>query len=216
MINSRGSVLACVMSVGFTLYPPQPLEAQTPKEPPPVIVRSMPPDKGEIVGNTYKNIALGLEFTPDPNLKLGTPEVKGSPESGAQIVTVAALGEKKWFSANDETVFYADFTSYPESRRSTEAYMQRIVRTNESEGLQLVKSTGEEHFGGMLFSRSDFERSSMYEAVYAKTCDAFTLVFIFAGSDPQGVNKLIAQTRVKLDLKNPGCHDKSSTTPSKK
>jgi hypothetical protein len=36
-------------------------------------------DKGAVEGKIYKNASVGLELTPDPMLKLGTPELRGKP-----------------------------------------------------------------------------------------------------------------------------------------
>src|SRR5271169_1494115 len=64
--------------------------------------------KGTVVDNIYRNPSLGLEITPAPDLKLGPPEIKGNPGTVPLLVTVAAWGDKKWFSESNRMAFYAD------------------------------------------------------------------------------------------------------------
>jgi hypothetical protein len=187
--------------------------AQTPTRPP----SRIPLNSGVVQGNTYRNNSLGLELTPARGLQFGTPEMKGTPGSVPLLVTVAAWGEHNWFSANGGTVFYADDLGYyPENRRSTIAYVERVVREQKNEGSELVESTAEGQLGGVTFARADFRRPSKYVVVFVKACDVYAFVFIFAGLDLESVNKLIAQTKVKLDMKGSGCGGAGEGTPQKK
>jgi hypothetical protein len=79
-----------------------------------------------------------------------------------------------------------------------------------------VKGTQEERLGGVAFARTDFRQNEVYEAVHVKACDVYAFVFIFAGEDLAAVNKLVAQTNIKLDMKNSGCGGKSDGAPQKK
>jgi hypothetical protein len=188
---------------------------------PTVVVRSKAPavvprwDKGLVEGRTYKNASVGLELTPAPGLELGTPELKGNPGTVPLLVTISALGEWRLFSAREVMAFYTDALAYyPETRRSTDAYMQRLVRGNEKEGFQPLEGSSANKLGGSTFARRDFKKGLVYEAVLVKACDAQALVFIFAGSDRDAVNKLIAATGLKLDVATSGCGS-SATSPAK-
>lgn len=90
---------------------------------------------GTVEENTYKNDSLGLQITPPPGLKFSAPELKGKPGTLPLLVTVAA-----WGTAIGGTVFYADDLGYyPEDRRSTKAYVERVVRNQKKEGVDLVE-----------------------------------------------------------------------------
>ena len=170
-------------------------------------------DKGVVEGRTYKNASVGLELTPAPGFEFGTPELKGNPGTVPLLVTITALGEWKLFSAREVMAFYTDALAYyPETRRSTDAYMQRVIRGNREEGFEPLDGSSESKLDGSTFARQDFKKGLRYEAVLVKACKAQALVFIFAGSDRDAVNKLIAATGLKLDLKTSGCG--SSATSS--
>jgi len=128
------------------------------------------------------------------------------------LVTVAAWGE-----ANGGAVFYADDLGYyPEDRRSTKAYVERVIRNQKKEGLDLVAGETKGHLGGVTFARVDFHQTLSYEVVLVKACDAYAFVFIFAASDLQSANMLIAHTTVKLDMKISGCGGPTADTPTNK
>jgi hypothetical protein len=80
----------------------------------------------------------------------------------------------------------------------TESQMRGVIRANRNDGFELVRGPGEEHFNGVSFSRSDFRKNSVNEAVFVRACEAHERVFIFTGPDPEAVSKLIAQTRFKF------------------
>ena len=88
-----------------------------------------------------------------------------------------------------------------EDRRSTKAYVERVVRNQKKEGVDLVEGKAEEQLAGVKFSRVDFHSTLNYQAVLVKACDVYAFVFIFAASDLESTNRLIAQTVVKLDMK---------------
>jgi hypothetical protein len=162
--------------------------------------------KGTVEDRTYKNVSLGLELTPDPELKLGTPTLKGTPGTLPLIVIVAAWGEEKPFSARKGMVFYADTLAYyPADQRSTNAYMRKMIRANRNDGFEVAHAL-EGRLGGVSFARTDFfKRGPAYESVFVRACATRALVFVFTGSDQDAVNKTIARTELKLDLPNSGC-----------
>lgn len=165
-----------------------------------------PLNAGVIQGNTYKNSSLGLELTPAPSLQFSAPEMKGTPGSVPLLVTIAAWGTLSWTSANGGTVFYADDLGYyPENRRSTKAYVDRVIRAQKDQGLESVEGMADEQLGGVAFSRIGFRDFSRYEVDFVKACDAYAFVFIFVGPDSKSANRLIAQADVKLDMKESGC-----------
>lgn len=168
-----------------------------------------PLTSGAVEDNTYKNVSLGLQFTPPPGLKFSAPELKGKPGTLPVLVTVAALSE-----VNGGAAFYAeDLGYYPEDRRSTQAYVERVIRSQKKEGLNLVEANAEEQLGGVTFSRVDFRQTFNYEVVLVKACDAYAFVFIFGAPDLQSANTLIAHTTVKLDMKISGCGEPITSTP---
>jgi hypothetical protein len=156
-------------------------------------------DEGVVEGHTYKNTSLGLEFTTADHLKLGTPELKGKQGTVPLLVTVGAWGELR-SSARDGTIFYADALAYyPDTQRTTEAYVRKVDVGNRNEGFERVESEPEGKIGETSFARSDFEKGIVHEAVLVKAGHAFALVFIFAGPDVSAVNKLIAATKLKIN-----------------
>jgi hypothetical protein len=170
-------------------------------------------EKGLADGRTYKNSSIGVELRVAEGLTFGTPELKGTPGIAPLLVTVTALRNETLFSPRYVTVFYADALAYyPEGQRSTDAYVRKVVKGNQLTGYEATQETFNVKFGGVSFARRDF-RGPFYEAVLVKSCDAQALVFIFASSDKDTVDKLIGETDLKLDSESSGCH--SSDTVSK-
>ncbi len=163
-------------------------------------------DKGAVEGGIYKNASVGLEITSAVGLEFGSPELKGNVGTVPLLVTITAVGAPKLFSGREVMAFYADaLASYPENQRSTEAYLRKVVQGNQTEGFEPLSGTSESVLGGTTFARQDFQKESRYEAVLVKACKAQAIVFIFAGSDRDGVTKLIEGTRVKFDFERSGC-----------
>lgn len=182
------------------------------RQPKVVVVPSTAPavgprwDKGVVEGGTYKNPSVGLEITPATGLELGAPELKGNSGTVPLLVTITAVSAPKLFSGRDVMAFYTDALAYyPENQRSTEAYLRKAVRGNQQEGFEPVNGTSESMLSEATFTRQDFQQGPRYEAVLVKACKAQAIVFIFAASDRDGVNKLIAATQLKLDLARSGC-----------
>ena len=170
-------------------------------------------DKGKVEGRTYSNASIGLEFSPPAGLAFGAPELKGTPGTVPLLVTVAAWGEQRWDSPREGAIFYADALAYyPDEQHSTEAYVHKIVRANRQEGFEPVGESFDAKLGGVAFSRTDFKKSPVYEAVLVKACTVQAFVFIFAGSEQDAVNKLISGTEVKLDDSRSGCGPGTSGT----
>ena len=168
-------------------------------------------DKGVVEGRTYRNASVGLEITPAMGLEFGTPELKGNTGTVPLLVTITAVAPPKLFSVRDVMAFYADaLVYYPENQRSTEAYLRKVVQSNQTEGFEPLSGGSETVLGGMKFAREDFQKESRYEAVLVKGCKAQAVVFIFAGSDRDEVTKLIGGTRVKFDLERSGCGSNDS------
>lgn len=163
-------------------------------------------NKGEVDGQTYKNTSVGIELTPPPGLELGAPELKGNPGTLPLLVTINALGEYEPPTARKVMAFYTDALAYyPSNRRSTDAYMLRIVRSQQSDGYEPVESTSSGKLGGVVFARQDFKKGVVYESVLVRACDAQALVFIFGGADQEAVNELSAATQLKLDPATSRC-----------
>jgi len=163
-------------------------------------------DKGIVEGRTYRNPSVGLEFTPPVGLRLGTPELKGTPGTVPLLVTVAAWGQEKLLPIKDGAIFYADALAYyPDGQRSTEAYMRKVVRGNQQDGFEPVGNAFEARLGGIPFSRTDFKKWPVYEAVFVKACATEAFVFIFTGPSRDTVNSVISGTDLKLNGGRAGC-----------
>src|SRR5258708_33285785 len=92
-------------------------------------------NKGVIEGRTYRNASVGLEITPAPGLEFEAPELSGKPGTVPLLVTISALGEAKLFSVQEAMSFYTDALAYyPETRRSTDAYVRRVIQGNKQGG----------------------------------------------------------------------------------
>jgi hypothetical protein len=166
-------------------------------------------EKGRIDGRTYKNPSIGLGFTPPGGLTFGTPELKGKPGTVPLLVTVSAWRKQTRLLAREEEVFYADALAYyADDQRSTKAYVHKIVRANRQRGFEPVGNSFDAKLGRISFSRTDFKSKKwpVYEAAFVKACTAEALVFIFAGSDRDAVNRLISGTGVRFDGSRTGCH----------
>lgn len=163
-------------------------------------------DAGKVEGRTYKNTSVGIELAPPPGLEFGSPELKGNPGTVPLLVTVTAVGEYKLFAARKVMAFYTDALAYyPSNRRSTDAYMLRIVRSQQSGGYERVGNASQDKLSGVAFARQDFKKGVVYESVFVRACDAQALVFIYGGGDQETVNKLGAATELKLDPTTSGC-----------
>ncbi len=166
------------------------------------------PTAGNVEGDRYKNDSLGLELSSAPGLRFGTPEIKGTPGTVPLLVTIAASNGPDVSSSTETAVFYADDLGYyPETRRSTQAYVDRVVRAQASEGLELVTDATVEHLSGMRFSKAEFRKPGEHEIVLIKACSSYAFVFIFAAADSDGATKLFNQTGVTLDAAKSGCSD---------
>jgi len=164
-------------------------------------------DKGSVDGGIYKNPLIGLELTPDPKLKLGTPELKGKRGDASSSLMIAARGKFRSDSTREVTAFWAvPLAQYPADQRSTDAVMHRVVEADQKDGFKPIRSATVA-MGGTSFARMDFSHRDhpAYEAVFVKACETLALGFVFAGSDQDAVNRIIAATDVKLDLAVSGC-----------
>lgn len=168
-------------------------------------------EKGLVDGRTYKNPAIGVEFTVLDGLAFQTPELKGTPGTVPLLVTVTALRMEHSSAPRLVTAFYADALAYyPKGQRSTDAYVRKVVAGNRKTGYEPVAENVKVSFGGAPFVRTDFQ-GPLYEAVLVKACDSQALVFIFASFGKDAVDKLIAETNLKLDAVRSGCRLDSHT-----
>ena len=114
---------------------------------------------GRVANNTYINESLGLQFAPSLTLRFGAPQLKGNPGTVPLLVTIAAWGD-------GGAVFYADDLGYyAQDRRSTQAYVVRVTRSQKKEGLDLAGGQLEERLGGVTFARVDSHQARSYEAM---------------------------------------------------
>lgn len=161
-------------------------------------------EKGTVEGRTYKNASVGIELTPPPGLELGDPELRGTLGTVPLLVTITALGEYRL--PRSVLSFYADALAYyPSTQRSTEAYMRKVVRSQQNDGYEPVDSAPRGELGGVTFARKDFKKGIVYESVLVRACEAQSFVFMFGGADQETVDKLNAATELKLDPVTSGC-----------
>jgi TonB family protein len=173
-------------------------------------------NKGEVVGRTYKNASVGIEFTPPTTLELGDPKLKGNSGTLPLLVTINAACEHIPGTARKVMAFYTDALAYyPSTQRSTEEYMRRIVRNQQNNGYEPIEAAPYGMLGGIAFARYDFKKGIVYESALVKTCETQALVFIFAGADEEIVNELSAETELKLDPATSGCFSSAATTQDK-
>jgi hypothetical protein len=161
------------------------------------------PTKGLVEKGVYKNLSIGIEFTPAENLHLQEPEMMGTPGKVPLVITVSALADRTLFSgvfsARDVTVFSADALAYyPEDQRNAARYLKKVIRAQEVDGFKQLDGAASEHISDIEFVRADFVKGAVREAVLVVAHNGYACVFIFAGSDVDAVNKLIASTKVKL------------------
>ncbi len=92
------------------------------------------PNKGVIEGTTYKNSAIGVQFTPAPGLRL-------EPMKDAAPDMIAVQAQNDPGPMYGLTLFYAEeLAHYPEDQRNATSYLEKVVvRANESGGFQLIK-----------------------------------------------------------------------------
>jgi TonB family protein len=190
----------------------------TPPGPPHWKPSESPPrwDKGVVEGRTYKNASVGVELTPPPGLEfVGDPELKErSAGTFPLLVTITAASERVPLTARKVLSFYADALAYyPPTRRTTDAYVQRIAANQRFGGYAPVGTTSQGKLGGVAFERQDFKKDAVYETVFVKACDAQALVFIFAAADEETVNRLSAATELKLDPPTSGCFFGAAAPP---
>jgi hypothetical protein len=198
-----GFVLAFVFSFSFTAWPQEPFTKVVPRTYSLPIPRM---DNGKVDGRTYRNPSLGLEFTPPVGFTFGTPELIGTPGTVPLLVTVATWGQEKSLPIKDGAILSAEALAYyPDGQRSTEAYMRKVVHGNQQEGFEPVGNALEAKLGGIPFSRADFKKWPVHEAVLVKACAAQVFVFIFTGSNRDTVDSVISGTDVKLDGGRSGC-----------
>ena len=202
MTHFRPKMLALVLVV-LSASPSSSL-AQTTRKP----LSKTAPIAGTVESNRYKNDSLGLELSAAPGLRFGTPETKGNPGSVPVLVTVAASNGHDVPTSTKAAVFYADDLGYyREDRRSTQAYVKRVVQTQTSQGLELVTDPTVGQLSGMRFARAEFRTTGHYEIVFMKACNAYAFVFIFAAPDSDGAIKLFKETDITLDTTKSGCSD---------
>jgi hypothetical protein len=161
------------------------------------------PTKGLVEKGAYKNSSIGIEFRPAESLHFQDPEMMGTPGKVPLVITVAALADRTLFSgvfsARDVTVFSADALAYyPEDQRNAPRYLKKVVRAQEVDGFKQLPGAASEKISDIEFVRADFVKGAVREAVLVVTHNGYACVFIFAGSDDDAVNKLIASTKVKL------------------
>lgn len=202
MTHLRPKTLALVLVV-LSASPSSSL-AQTTRKP----LSKTTPVAGTVESNRYKNESLGLELRAAPGLRFGTPEMKAIPGSVPVLVTVAASNGHDVPTSTEAAVFYADDLGYyPENRRSTQAYVRRVMQAQTSLGLELVTDPTVGQLSGMNFARAEFRRTGHYEIVFVKACNAYAFVFIFAAPDSDDAIKLFKETDITLDTTKSGCSD---------
>ena len=88
---------------------------------------------------------------------------------------------------------------------------------NQKEGFAPLNGSFESMLAGATLTRQDFQKAPRDEAALVKACKAQAIVLVFAASDRDGVNKLIAanQLLIKLALARSGCGSNVPNGPPK-
>lgn len=173
---------------------------------PPVALAIPRFETGLVEGRTYKNASLGLELTVPPDFEFGIPELRDTPGGVPLLVTVGARGIEPGSPVWNGVTFYADALAYyPPDQRLTSAYLRKVIRANRQQGFEHLGEPRSTKWGGVTFSRVDFQKQPAYEAVLVKACDTQKLVFIFSSSDMNTANRLIASTKLKLNAVRSHC-----------
>lgn len=164
-------------------------------------------NKGTVDGQTYKNSSVGLEFIVPPGFQFKSPQLTGPRGKAPVLVTVMALGVERvsfFLSFRDTITFMSEARADlpdPTAPTATEDYFAGLIHVNEKEGF--MPQQGDEvrtKWGGVYFSRVDFRRRPAYEAVLVKACHNQVLTFIFAGLDLKSVDRLIAGTKLNINM----------------
>jgi hypothetical protein len=71
--------------------------------------------------------------------------------------------------------------------------MQRVVAADQKDGLRAIRSSSGAlvELGSLVWTSLNGDHP-VYEAVFVKACETLALGFVFAGSDQDAVNKIIA------------------------
>lgn len=94
---------------------------------------------------------------------------------------------------------YADSHSdYPEGRRTSEAYLDRVVRHQRELGYEVLNEKKKVKLGNSTFFRADFRKEPVTEALLVTSRKGYALVFIFAGRDASVVEHLISSSRISF------------------
>ena len=202
MQNFSASIWAILLVIVSSSLWFRPTHAQQPNTPR-SSAQQVNPTKGLVEKGVYKNSSIGIEFTPAENLHFQDPEMMGTPDKVPLVITIAALADRTLFSGvfspRDVTVFSADALAYyPEDQRNVARYLKKVVRAQEVDGFKQLEGPSTEKISDIEFVRADFVKGAVREAVLVVTHNGYACVFIFAGSDIDAVNKLIASTKVKL------------------
>jgi hypothetical protein len=164
-------------------------------------------ERGVVESGTYKNSVIGLELTPDPELKLGDPEIKGEKREIPFSLTISAWGPVTRNSARTGLALSAiALDYYPPDRRSTDACMEKVIEGNSKNGYETLEGDSRGELGGISFARRNFFKAGpIYQSAFVRACAARVLILVFTGPDRSRVNRMISRTDLKLDLVTSGC-----------
>jgi hypothetical protein len=162
-------------------------------------------DKGVVVGHTYKNSFLGIEFTPPEELEFRDPELWGKAGDPIRAVGISAWSKAhnkfavRKYIVDEGIIFVADdLDKHPEDERDDAGYMRRMHGTEARDGLKAIDGKANEKIGEIVFLRADFLRGKRRHAVLVTTRYGFAFVFIFVAMDAERLESLIKSTSLKL------------------
>ena len=156
-------------------------------------------DPGSFDKDTYTNRSLGFTVKLAPGLTLDKEAMAEAPHSQQTSVLISAWTDIPPGSLRPGMVLYADrLSQFPEDRRTAEAYVARVVRSQVPNGYEVIHERAEKKVGENTLHCADFRKTLAYETVCVATLRGFALVFVFLGSGQEQVDTMMRSTGLEL------------------
>ncbi len=156
-------------------------------------------DRGTFNGNTYTNRSLGFTVKLPPSLIPDKQALAEGPHSQLTSLLISAWTDVPPGSLRPGMVLYADrLSQFPEDRRTAEAYVARVVRSQAPNEYEVIHERAEKKVGENTLHCADFRKTLAYEAVCVATHRGIALVFVFLGSGQEQVDTMMRSTGLEL------------------
>ena len=158
-------------------------------------------ESGYVRGTVYFNPFLGCKLEPPPSLHF-QPDSKSKQSDNSSRVLITALGESSPGHVTPVMVFAADESpSYSDSQRSSNGYIEELVKEQKEVGYSIVHARYEVTFGGRIFSRVDLAKGMLSESVLVTMHKGFALVLIVIGGNEHEVTSIIKSTQLQFTIR---------------